>query len=268
MLGARAFWEGHSCTFRALGEERPMEPAAATARRTVSRLLLPALTIAFGLQLLRVLLPLMVYVLRERIGWSAPLLGELAVALFATSFLAALARLLLGRRWFLVVSVGGVGLVRLAVQVWDWDPVGDLVLAVLGTVLLGWSLPALLASARAAGRRAVEGLGLSLLLGVTLDAALHGALSTYDLAWRSGVWPLVAAVALATVHWVALGSVMRESERTPAGPSHEGVDLPGLPALGLLALGPWLALELLVLENGARLATFTGWSAAHAGTWT
>ncbi len=96
---------------------------------------LPALTALLGMQMLRPLLPLLVFVLRDRIGWSAIQLGELALAIFLTGFLAAILRRLLGPGRLQALTAGGVSLLRLAIQLWTGDPLGDLYLAIAGTVL-------------------------------------------------------------------------------------------------------------------------------------
>ena len=81
---------------------------------------LSALTMLFGMQTLRTLLPLLLYILRDRFGWSAIQVGLYALALFLTSFLAAFVRRLLGRERSLRWVLGGLGLLRLAYQVWCW----------------------------------------------------------------------------------------------------------------------------------------------------
>ncbi|HEX6385987.1 MAG TPA: hypothetical protein VF177_15055, partial [Anaerolineae bacterium] len=65
---------------------------------------LPALTVLFGVQMLRMLLPLFVYVLRDGIGWSAVQVGILALAVFLTAFLAAFLWRGLGPRRSLIVT--------------------------------------------------------------------------------------------------------------------------------------------------------------------
>ena len=73
---------------------------------------LPALTVLSGMQALRALMGLQVYVLRDRLGWSAVQIGVLAFALFACGFLAAPLWRLLGVRRMVLVTAAGLALLR------------------------------------------------------------------------------------------------------------------------------------------------------------
>ena len=99
-------------------------------------ILLPALTLVFGMQMIRTLLPYLQYLLSDRLGLGTAALGLFALAIFATGFLLGPMHSLVGLRRLLMASAGGAGLGRLGMQVWAGDPIGDMALAVLGNYLL------------------------------------------------------------------------------------------------------------------------------------
>ncbi|MCA9973128.1 MAG: hypothetical protein KC425_23075, partial [Anaerolineales bacterium] len=149
-----------------------------------------ALTTLFGLQLLRTLLPLLLYVLRDRFGWSAIDIGLLALGLFLLTFLAAPLARWFGPRRLLATAVSLTALARLLIQLWTADPLADLLLALVGSLAFGLSLPllvALFAAPDASPAAALPGLGPGLLGGLALDLGLHGLYGTYDLHWQPDV---------------------------------------------------------------------------------
>lgn len=211
-----------------------------------------ALTTLFGMQTLRTLFAQLMYLLKDRIGWSAINLGLLGIVVFLTAFLAALVRRLLTPRWALLVTGAGVALARLGIQVWTGDPLGDLYLAIAGTVFFVLFLPMALAHVRRHGGGVFT---LGLLLGLALDLGLHGAYGTWDAAWRSDAGTLVLTVLLAVLQ---IGLVWVTASMPPADPS----DSPGWPALTWLGVGPFLFLEMLLFQNLAALNALTGWGMA------
>ena len=234
------------------------EPSGANGRRArFSRALpglvefgLPALTVLFGMETLRTLLPLLVYLLRDRMGWTAVWLGLYALALFSLSFLAAPLWRVLGLRRVLIVTAGGVGVLRLLMQLanlplWKLDPPVTLVLASAATVCFIIFLPTWLLAVRPGGPTATARFGVAFLLGFVLDLMVHGAVATWDLVWRPQSW----AMALVAVLVIAqLGLLVAWARSAAAASASGGV---GLPAL---AFGPVLALELLIFGNVARVA--------------
>ena len=131
-----------------------MPPAAA-------ELALAALTVAFGLQLLGLMVTTWLAVYRERLGASLTGLALAAFLVVGLGFLAAPAARLFGRPRALVVSAAGVALVRLAVQLVP-DPLARWLLAPLKMVLFLWFVPLWL-------DRDGRGFGLALLVGQALD---------------------------------------------------------------------------------------------------
>lgn len=205
-----------------------------------------AITMAFGLQILRVLLPSLVWYLGDAAGVSYFLLGPLAFGIFLASFLSVIFRRALGQQRALMVTVGGLGLVRLAEQAVIVSSL-DLVLAILGTILFSFFFPIYLAQVRAQGGNAGEGFGLGILLGLLLDTTIHGALGTLDLSWQQGPMGLVIVLILVAAQWWCL-------LRTPAvtGQSTDA-SFPG--SLPLAALGPFIFLAAVVLQNVAYSTT-------------
>ncbi|HEX6384592.1 MAG TPA: endonuclease/exonuclease/phosphatase family protein, partial [Anaerolineae bacterium] len=226
-----------------------------------------ALTVLFGVQMLRMMLPLFVYVLRDGIGWSAVQVGSLALAVFLTAFLAAFLWRGLGPRRSLIATAGGLGLFRLALQLWQAccpaaDPLVDLVLAAIATILFLWFIPVYLGHVRPAGTAATGRFTLGLLIGLTLDTALYGAYGTYDMSWRAGIETALLVLLLVLAQWALLAGTLRT--RSTFDNSDTSLSL----ALPWLAFGPFLFLHLLVFQNIARLTTLMGGTAPLAFIWT
>ena len=222
---------------------------------------LPALTVVFGMQSLRVLLSMASFLLRDVYDWDAQYIGGFGLALMSIAFLAGLVRRLLGVRLMLVVTAGGVGVLRMAAQAWSGDTTVDFVLVSGAVVLFVLFLPAYLGYSR--GRLdASRGLALGVLTGLSVDLALHGAYSTYDLAWSSGAESLVVIGGLTVLQLGLLyGLWTRVIESEAAWQGSWGRLLPWL------GVGPFLFLQLLVFQNLARLISLTEWSFPYAYAW-
>ncbi|MGD2078216.1 MAG: hypothetical protein PVH18_07530, partial [Chloroflexota bacterium] len=227
-------------------------------RRDMPGSIMIALIVIFGLQLIRVLLPTLVYYLRDSQGMNAISLAPLAVGIFALSFLAAPLRRLLGQRWALIISAGGVTLLRAAEQ-FSVDPVLDLVLVSLGVALFAMFPAIALEVIRPDGARGTYEFGLAFLLGVVADTAIHSGAATLDLSWRQE--PLAAFFVLAMAV-AALILLWRRARAIKPG-LKSGVGWPR--ALALAAIGPWLFLQIVIFQNVARLAAITGWTVPTAG---
>jgi endonuclease/exonuclease/phosphatase family metal-dependent hydrolase len=227
-------------------------------RQDISGMIMIALIVIFGLQLIRVLLPTLVYYLRDAKGMSAITLAPIALGIFAISFLVAPLCKLIGQRRALLLSAGGVALLR-AVEQLIVDPTLDLVLVSLGVALFAMFPAIMLEVIRSSGAKGTYEFGLAFLLGVAADTAIHSGASTWDLSWREE--PLVAAlvVSLAVVDLVLLwrrAKAIDPALKTGGGWSR---------VLAIAALGPWLFLQLVVFQNVARMAAITGWSLPAAG---
>lgn len=220
--------------------------------------ILIALTVIFGLQMIRVLLPTMVYYLRDSQGMSAITLAPIALGIFALSFLAAPLRRLLGQRRTLLIVVGGIALLRAADQ-FSLDPALDLILASLGVALFTIFPAIALEVARPGGAKGTYEFGLAFLLGVAADTAIHSAAGTLDLTWQEGPGAIFVVLILVLV---ALALLWRQASAIDPGRKSGG----GWPLiLVVAAIGPWLFLQIVVFQNVARLAATAGWSVPAAG---
>jgi len=209
-----------------------------------ARLTLIGITVALLAETLRYSLPVFV-----ELSVGTALAVALPVAL--VPFLAPLLRPLLGPRVLTAVGIGGLLLSRLVAQ--GLGPVLDL--AVVATALGLLALPALYESAR--GLSGV-GFAIAATAGLALDTSLRMLFGTWDPVWQSGpaAWAvclfLVGAGTAALVRELASGVV------EPPGISWRD-------AMGAAALGPFLALQVLVLSSPAFVAS-SGWlslTAAH-----
>jgi len=201
--------------------------------RALAELALPALTVALGLQLLRLMVSTVVSVYRDRFGASLTSLALFVLCVVGLGFLATPVARLLGRRRALVLSAAGVALVRLALQVVP-DAVVRWLLAPVGVVLFLWFVPAWLA-------RGGGGLGLALLVGLAVDTSLHGLGGSWDYAWSVTFWPVVLAAVLAAAALWALASL--------PDPDRRGAPQRRPAAMALAGIGPALFLHALVWQN-------------------
>ena len=228
------------------------------ARQQILSSLLTLLTVLFGLQLIRGLLPLFAYYLRDSKGVSAINLAPIALGVFILSFLAAPLRRLAGLRGALMITAGGIALLR-AVEQLSSNSDLDLILAAAGVALFAMFLPIALELARP-GRAGETGrFALALLLGVAADTAIHTAASTLDLSWQRGWVATVVVLLLAIVALVLTWLVT--SAPKPEKPESWG----WARILALAAYGPWLFLQLVIFQNVARMGAITGWSLPVGG---
>src|ERR687898_2384322 len=216
------------------------------APSALAELAVAALTVVSGLQLLRLMVATVVGVYRDRLGAPLTSLALFALAVVGLGLLAAPAARLLGRRRALVVSVAGVALVRLALQLVP-DAVARWLLAPVGVVLFLWFVPLWLA-------RDGRGLGLALLAGLAADTALAGLFGSWDYAWSIDGWTVALAVALAGAALWAL-AVLGDPVPEPEGPAGRA-GLAGV--LPLAGIGPALFLHVLIWQN-------LGWQAVLGG---
>jgi len=140
-------------------------------------------------------LPLVVNHYGVRPGVTTIGMGLYAFAIFLSAFLTAAIRRLLGPKAMLALTAGGLGLLRLAMQ-FSSTAAMSLNLATAGTVLFIFFLPVYLARSRADGSQGTGSYALAILLGVTLDTAIHGICGTYDLIWQRSAGAGIAVLAL------------------------------------------------------------------------
>jgi endonuclease/exonuclease/phosphatase family metal-dependent hydrolase len=230
--------------------------------RGALQLALLAITMALGLQLLRLLFvtgpnPFGVY--QEWL--DGELRGSYAITLgvFGLVVLAPLVARALGARRALWVTVGGVALARLAVQLVP-HPVARLLLAGLGVLLLVWSVPILVGVLH--GRPTGRWLGPGLVAGLAVDTALHVTWGAWDAAWSVDPVAIAAAAALAAVVVVAVARLLAEDLTARAGILGDRRIAVGdrwaATALPLVGLGPALFLQALLWQNVAAQSVLLG----------
>lgn len=218
--------------------------------------LLTALTVAFGVQLLRVLFLSFVGYLRDSVGVGSLDLAPIALGVFALAFLAAALNRFLSTRSALWVTAGGVALARLAEQI-SQTASGDLYLSAIGVALFLNFIPLAIGIARAKGGEASVNFGLGFLLGLSIDSAIHIAAQTLDLSFQPGILPIgIVAALVAAQIWALLG------ESATAKETRDGS---WLTALCLLGVGPWLFLQMMIFQNVALFGSLTGYALPSAG---
>ncbi|MEM9558227.1 MAG: endonuclease/exonuclease/phosphatase family protein [Acidobacteriota bacterium] len=210
------------------------------------------LWLLLGLQLLRMLLPLLTFLLRDRLDWPTPAIGVLALTLFASGFVGEPLRRWLGEPRRLAVALGLLALGRGGAQLWTGDPLGDLVLGALGFVGFALVVPSRLAHELA--------LRAGLVLGLAADLVLHTLAGSWDWAWRADGLALVVSLAPCTVlalllvrGFAGVSADAEAAEQRAAGDRGERRSL-----AASSTLGPLVYLTLVLLGNPARLLARTG----------
>ena len=230
-------------------------------RTSLATLLLGALTVMFGVQLIRTLFVGMAVYLNQVEEVAPVLVGLLGLAVFLCGFLSPFVRRTLGLRNALPVVASLLTLVWLA-EKFVSSPPADLGLSIIGTILFLWCLPLLFESVRTEGgnRSAVYGV-IALLLGISAETAVKGAFGTVDLSWAHGVGAYIAAVVLAAAQgffvWRFVSANSRQQFQAHASAS-------GWP---YLAIGPALALQLLLFQNVAHQTVYIGWPQPAVFAW-
>lgn len=214
------------------------------------------LSVVFGLQLLRLLFVSFVPYLRESVGMGSLELAPVAVGVFALSLLAGVLNRLAGSRNALWISAGGLTIIRVVEQVVS-SPAIDLYLAIAGVALFLMWIPLMVGIARTQGGNAAAGFGLAFLLGVVIDNAIFLAGKTLDLSWQSGFIPVGVVLVLAGALLWALQKQTAEAQAASDGN--------WVVNLALLALGPWLLLQVIVFQSPGMVASLTGWSLPVTG---
>lgn len=224
-------------------------------RRHGQRWLLTALVTVFGMQILRVLFVGFVGYLRDSQGMASLTLAPIAISVFALSFLAGPLNRFAGTRSALWITAGGLALVRVAEQVIHTAQL-DLYISILGAILFLMYIPIAVGLARKQGGESGSHFGLAFLLGFSLDSAIQISAKTLDLSWQPGILAIVIVLVLAAGILWALSAV-RDVPSTDDASWHN--------SLNLLALGPFIFLELLIFQNVAAFSSLTGWETPAAG---
>ncbi|REE99783.1 endonuclease/exonuclease/phosphatase family protein [Thermomonospora umbrina] len=206
-----------------------------------ARLALIATTIAVLAQTLRFAAPRFDHLAES----SGNAVAALAVVLvFLAGFTAPAIRAAAGPNGLLLVGAGGLLVVRLLAQALS----PQLWLALLGTAV---GMVAVVALYEAARGLSGVGFATATVAGLGADTALRMMFGTWDPVWRSGPAEWAVCLLLVGLGAAALARELR------SGP----VEAPGISwrdALGAAALGPFLALQILVLSSPAFVAS-SGW---------
>jgi endonuclease/exonuclease/phosphatase family metal-dependent hydrolase len=214
------------------------------------------LTMLFGVQLLRSLITGVSMYLYEAMELPALLCAAcgLASIVFAFAILRGVA--LLGDASALTLMALGVVSLRSAEQL-SGSPAADLLLASLGVSL--WISFVPLAATRAPFDDDGRSFALGLLCAIALDTTIKGSFETMDLSWvrsRAGYAVLGLAVG---AHLVALArGALDRAAMTQVAP------VVPVTAGPLVALGPILLIELVMLQNIGQHAIDSGLSREHA----
>ncbi|UCH51398.1 MAG: endonuclease/exonuclease/phosphatase family protein [Chloroflexota bacterium] len=231
------------------------------ARPLLTELTLTAITVLFGMQVLRVLIPGTFWALGDQIGWSAMELGIIGGLIVLAGFLAGPLGWLIGNRRLVAVTAIGLGLIRLFMQV-SWQvPLFNLSLALIGTIFFVIFIPACFEDARLRGSPAMSRFALGLLGGLALDIAINGAFDTYDIIWQVAPLPVLLTLLLLIIQLVLTMGTTPTIMTTPTKPSStktKGVSMAR--SFAWLAIGPFLFLELVIFQNIPRVAVLTGWT--------
>lgn len=194
-----------------------------------------------------VLIAVTVAVLAETLRYALPLFGGLSAIvplIFLVGFLAPVVRAVAGPRVLVAAGIGGLLAVRLLAQALS----PQLWLAFAGVALGMIAMASLYEAAR--GLSGV-GFATAAVAGLAVDTSVHVAFASWDPVWRTGLAPWAVCLVL-----VGLGSAALVRELSTGLVAAPGISRRD--ALGAGALGPFMALQVLVLANPAFVAS-AGW---------
>ncbi len=213
-------------------------------RLTTLRVLIPlSLSVAFGLQLLRLWAAGLLYFMYETAGARPIDMLAAAVIVFGAVFLAGAVGRRLGPRALLIVG-SGVAALRVIEQ-FSQSPALDMILTSIGTIFFLWFIVIAFDTLRAA--QLDRHFPTALLLGIAIDTALKGATGTIDLSWLPGPLPILIVVALAGLAvWLLRG--LPQPDRI----------IERQTSWLLLGLGPFLFLQAQTLQNIGLHTSVTG----------
>lgn len=211
---------------------------------------LPAILIALGMQLVRVLFPSLAWYMMDVVGLPSLQVAPYALGAFLPAFLSPLLWRVLGQRRAVWLASLGL-LTSRAVEQVSISPEVDLWSSLVGTGFFALFLPLWTGHLRAQrGLHSDIRWSGGVILGLTLDSAIKGLTNTLDLSWVPGPLPLIAVGLL-----VILGFALLQRETFPVG--KPASDATWVDALPLLGLGPYLVLQ-------ANLFQSQGWIAEVA----
>lgn len=222
-------------------------------------ILLPAITVLFGLQTLRILIPTIVYVYGDSMGASTIQLGIYAAIVFLTSFLFAFISRFIGIKLTLFITTLGVGLIRLLEQIFS-SPYIDFYLSTLGTALFILFIPSYLSYMWSRNNRNVKTSEyiLGILSGFVLDTAILGAFRTYDINWQSNIISFFLILILTIAQFYLLFNWIRKTGFFTKEKSILRKEPNFLFSIPIMAWGSFLFLQLLFFQNIGYETVITG----------
>lgn len=222
-------------------------------------ILLPAITVLFGLQTLRVLIPTIVYVYGDSMGASTIQLGIYAAIVFLTSFLFAFISRFIGIKLTLFITTLGVGLIRLLEQIFS-SPYIDFYLSTLGTALFILFIPSYLSYMWSRNNRNVKTSEyiLGILSGFVLDTAILGAFRTYDINWQSNIISFFLILILTIAQFYLLFNWIRKTGFFTKEKSILRKEPNFLFSIPIMSWGSFLFLQTLFFQNIGYETVITG----------
>jgi endonuclease/exonuclease/phosphatase family metal-dependent hydrolase len=207
-------------------------------------LLLVSLSVVMGFQVVRVLVTTLVYDFGEDYGQTLAALPALLV--FLSPFLTPLVMRILKPQQLLPITAGGLALIRVLLQL-SRDANINLVLSGLAVVLTLMAFVVLLRWLTHNDER--KQLAQGILLGMTIESALHGAFLTWDYVWQPGIIPLIITLVMSALAVFALWKLQPMLQTQPTNePSLQSI-------LPIIALGPFFMFHLLFLQNIAYITS-------------
>jgi endonuclease/exonuclease/phosphatase family metal-dependent hydrolase len=210
-----------------------------------ARLVLISVTIALLAQTVRFALPQFGH-FAEASG--VPAAAAVVLLVSFAGFLAPVIRRLAGARGLLIAGAGGLLAVRLVAQA---------ISPRLWLAFAGVAVGMIAVAALYEGARGLSGVGFATatVAGLAVDTALRMTFATWDPVWQSGIGAWLACLAIVGLGAAALARELSSGPVPPPGVSWRD-------ALGAAAVGPFLALQVLVLSSPAFVAS-SGWQSLH-----
>ena len=222
------------------------------ARAEILQFVFVMLLFALGAEMLRLFMSGMVFYLREAREFSTVQVGGTALLCFMGALLGPVLARGIGPSRLLQLCAFGIFIDRIVIQFVEVAAF-DFVLSIVGTVLFLWAVPASASMTSTRGRIAGGTWLLGLLTGIALDTAIKGAFRTVDLSFHTNVGSDIVAVLLALSLATSAKFLSMRGQGQEALPPGPRASLP------LLALGPFLFLEMLLFQNIGQQTALIGW---------
>ncbi len=235
-------------------------PRQANRNGRFSHLIFFILTIILGMQAMRMLIGLLLYILRDNLGQNNNTPGLLAFIVFATSFLIGMMRQRFGlsRMWRYPALLLGPLLILTNIFFNFIAPQSNPLITLLPlflTILAVAAFLQFLPNYLLHHRDNLPFFIFSFLFGLAADTALHGASLTYDFVWHN-------LIGLLLIFAAQLAFLLLLNPQ--ADPSHS-ISLRW--SWGFMLFGPYFFLQMLLFQNVARLTAVTGWQYPWSFSW-